>query len=211
MGTNFYARKIPTHARKTVLCELIQHSMDFNEIEDTIRETYGSFTVNFDGHPIGGEIHLGKRSGGWKFLWNPNIYIIRHGHTEWIDNGNGSRTGKWINEPDTYYYLYPLTKEGIWNFINQDDIEVYDEYGEKQDKKEFFDMAINWTTWRDEEAWDSKTYIEYEREKNPNWVVYKCSGDYIDMLEEQGITFISEDKSDFYSDGLRFATNTEFS
>lgn len=210
MGTNYYGRIIPTKKRKAELINSIVEN-DFREIRKKVDELYGHFSVDWDGEITGGEIHLGKRSGGWKFLWNPNIYIIRHGHTEWIDNGDGSKYGKWITEPDTYYYVYPLTKKGIWNFIKRKDVEIYDEYNEKQDKKEFFDMAVNWTTWNGEEAWDSKSYNEFERERNPNWRSYSCSGEYTNMLEKEGFTFISEDKSDFYSDGLRFSTNTEFS
>ena len=167
----------------------------------------GTFKVDYEGDIIGGKVHLGKRSGGWKFLWNPNIYIIKNSHLEHNDKSN---TYKWIPDPDTYYYLYPLTREGIWDFLSKNDIEVYNEYGKQQDKKEFFNMALNWVTWRDEEAWDSKSYTEFEKSRNPDWHIYKCSGNYIDMLEKEGYTFISEDKFDFYSDGLRFATTTEF-
>ena len=46
-----------------------------------------------------GEIHLGKRSGGWKFLFNPN-----------------------------YERYYPLTKEGLMNFLKRDDVIIYTEY-----------------------------------------------------------------------------------
>jgi len=210
MGTNFVARIIPTKKRKSELCELLNQE-DFYTIQEEVNKTFGHFKLDYDGNPIGGEVHLGKRSGGWKFLWNPNIYIVRHGHSEWTYNENGSRSGRWITEPNTAFYLYPLTKEGIKSFIDREDVVIYDEYGKKQDKEEFFDEAINWVTWQGREAWDSKSYTEWERNKNPNWKVYHCTGEYIDLLKSEGFEMISEDNSDFYSDGLRFATSTEFS
>lgn len=209
MGTNFYCRTIPTKQRKQELCNLINNSNDFYKIKEEINKTYDSFGLNWNGEPEGGVVHLGKRSGGWKFLWNPNIYIIHNGHTEWYDNKDGSKSCTWVVDPDTYFQLYPLTKQGIWDFINRDDAEIYDEYGEWCDKKEFYNEAINWTVWGDKEAWDSDAYDAYERSQNPNYQPYKCSGKYIDMLESKGY-ILSKNKSDFYSDGLRFSTTTEF-
>ena len=126
MGTNFYARKIPTVEQKEELIEAINNN-DFESIQDKVVDMYSSITY----HNVmrGGIIHLGKRSGGWKFLWNPNVYIHRNGHME---------NNRYVPEPSTLFYLYPLTKEGIYNFIMQENIEVYDEYGEKQDKETFF-------------------------------------------------------------------------
>lgn len=73
-------------------------------------------------------------------------------------------------------------------------------------------MATSWIVNSDgSESWDSLSYEKYEKSLNSNWRTYICSGDYINMLSEQGIKFISETKSDFYSDGLRFATTTDFS
>lgn len=51
MGTNFYARIIPTKERKEHLKKLIDND-EFDLIEDEIKELYCN------------EIHLGKRSGG---------------------------------------------------------------------------------------------------------------------------------------------------
>lgn len=200
MGTNYYARVIPTKKRKQELCDLINKSSDFEDIINEINKTYGNFEYYVK--PSGGVIHLGKRSAGWKFLWNPNIWIEHTGHME---------GGKYIPDPPITYEIYPLTKEGIKNFIDREDIEIYDEYGEFQDKEEFFDMAINWTTWREREAWDSKSYEEYELLQNSNYRPYICSGEYIDILKSKGYKMISDTNSDFYSDGLRFSTNNQFS
>lgn len=216
MGTNYYGHIIPTKKRKLELFKLINNE-DFSKVTDEINKTFGRFELDYDGKPTGGVVHLGKRSAGWKFLWNPNIYLKRNGHLETNKNSKGSYSSKWIPEPNSAFYLYPLTKKGIKNFIDREDVVIYDEYGDRQDKEEFFNTAVNWTTWidyetrKEKEAWDSKSYTEWERSKNPNWRTYKCSGEYIELLKSEGIKFISEDNSDFYSDGLRFATNNEFS
>lgn len=204
MGTNFYARCLPIKERKDTLKELIDNN-DFPNILHQTYEMYNSFhPYNMD-DKIQGLIHLGKRSGGWKFLWNPNIYQIRNGHSIWIDNGDGSKSSKWVVEPDTAYYVYPLTKKGIKDFVDREDIEIYDEYGEKQDKDEFFKEAIEWTTWNGHEAWDSDSY----NKEHPKERKFSCENEYTDFLESLGYK-LSEYKSDFYSDGLRFSTTTDF-
>ena len=210
MGTNYYARRIPKENEINKLKTLID-SNSFDGIRKEVEVMYGRFYPLKMADEFSGYVHLGKCSGGWKFLWDPNIYIIRNGHCEYIDNGKGMTSVIFIQEPDTYYYLYQLTKDGIKGFIDRDDIEIYDEYGEKQDKEEFFTMAINWADWRGNEAWDSKTYNEFEKKKNRNWRSYVCSGEYVDMLIKEGYKMIDYDCSDFYSDGLRFATNNDFS
>lgn len=200
MGTNYYARIIPKEEDIKKLHELINLN-DFKAIREKTCELYERFEpYSADAEPTG-YIHLGKRSGGWKFLWNPNIYMIRNGHTEEIDPGYF----RFVPDPDTPYYIYPLTKKGIKNFIDREDIEIFDEYDEKQDKEEFFNMALDWITWEDEEAWDSDTYhLAYPDEKDWN-----CKNEYTDFLESLGYK-LSKNKSDFYSDSLRFSTSTDF-
>lgn len=209
MGTNFYLHKLPTKERKQQIKNAID-SNDFKLIKSLVYDTYDKYEV-IGGNPTGGVIHLGKRSGGWKFLWNPNVYVVRHGHQVIKEKTETSTSYGWVQEPSTLYYTYPLSKEGIWNFINQPNSEIYDEYGELQDKETFFKEAVEWTTWNGEEAWDSKSYEEYEKANNPYHRIYIESGELIDLLEQEGFNFISESNSDFYSDGLRFSTNTDFS
>ena len=209
MGTNYYARIIPTKERKEKLKELID-SDDFRAIKEEVENLYGNYTdreSSYEDPNVRGIIHLGKRSGGWKFLWNPNITIINNGHLE--DTPHGERI--YVEDEPTVKYLYPLTKKGIKEFIDREDIKIFDEYNEEQNKEEFFNMAINWTTWRDQEAWDSKSYEEWEKLNNPNHKIYPCTGKYVQMIADEGYNFISSTCSDFYSDGLRFATFNEFS
>ncbi len=78
MGTNFY--RIPTHEeveqRKERLIEAVQQlellpnniERNFSDYSEGTCETYNpwdNFTKDM-------KIHLGKRSGGWKFCWNFN-------------------------------------------------------------------------------------------------------------------------------------------
>ena len=206
MSTNYYAKIIPSKKRKKELFDAIEAD-DFSLINKLTSEMYGSLMKDWDSNElIGGVVHLGKASGGWKFLWNPNIYLVRNGHSVKTEIEPGHYSYKWIEEPNTAKYLYPLTKKGIKAFIDREDVVIYDEYGEKQDKEEFWDMAIHWTTWQGKEAWDADSYHKAhftERE-------WSCKSEFTDLLEMEGFE-LSEYKSDFFSDGLRFATSTEFS
>lgn len=203
MGTNFYARIIPAIEKQEELIKAIQDN-DFDKIKTLVSTMYCSTDIDYNTDKIiGGEVHLGKRSGGWKFLWNPNIYVRRKykkGENQLIQDGYEGK------------YLYPLTKQGIKSFIEREDVVIYDEYGEKQDKEEFFEMAINWTTWKNKDgkevpAYDSESY----HKEYPNERIYPCDNELVKYLMQEGIEFISKNRSDFYSDGLRFATVTDFS
>ena len=72
MGTNFYARIIPKEEDKQKLVDAINNNQ-YDIIENLAAELYGRRN---DYSGIGNEIHLGKRSGGWKFLWNPNVIKV---------------------------------------------------------------------------------------------------------------------------------------
>jgi hypothetical protein len=205
MGTNFFAKLIPTKERKKELHNAIDEN-NFSRVQTLVHEMYDSIYVDWGNDEIkGGCVHLGKRSGGWKFLWNPNIFLVRNGHSEWIDNDDGSRSSRWIPEPNTAKYVYPLTKKGIKAFIDREDVEIYDEYEEKQDKEEFWKEAIEWTTWNGHEAWDADSYDK----EHPNERHFSLENEYTDFLESLGYK-LSKYKSDFYSDGLRFSTTTDF-
>lgn len=211
MGTNFYGRIIPTKERRKELSELILNSDDWDKIKEEITQTYAKFEIDYNGNPIGGEVHLGKRSGGWKFLWNPNIYIIRHGHSIKEEVEPNVWKYHWIQEPDTYYKVYPLTKKGITDFVMREDVQVIDEYGEIQNKEGFLDEAFNWTTWGDKEAFDGKTYEEEQIAKGePSSYLPKSNSEYNNALRACGFD-VEWPYTDFYSDGLRFSTSNEFS
>ena len=204
MGTNYYGRIIPTKEKKEELKNLIDTD-DFTEIKAKVYEMYHGITPNYSNGFDGGEVHLGKRSGGWKFLWNPNCYVQRNGHTEW-EEFPGGKSGHWVEDSQEIVYLYPLTKDGSKKFIDREDVVIYDEYGKKQDKEEFWKMALDWVTWNNEEAYDSKSY----EIAHPNEDRWQCKNELIDMLAKEGYEFTSWTQSDFYSDGLRFSTSTDF-
>lgn len=196
MGCNYYARIIPSKERKKELYDAIEAN-DFHLIKQLTAEMYGALDKDCDNNLIGGEVHLGKASVGWKFLWDPNVYVVRKGHMKDV---NGQRI--YIPDPDTPLYLYPLTKQGLHDFIFRDDVLIYDEYDELQDKKVFWEMALE----LGQTGWDAVDY-----EKNNFRHIYPVTGELTDLLEAEGYKFTSFSNSDFYSDGLRFAGYIDFS
>ena len=78
------------------------------------------------------KFHLGKRSAGWKFLWNPNVYRVN----------------------DSWDFTYPLTKQGITDFLNQEGMVITDDYGKTYEPDEFLAMAFNWCV----DGLDAKEY-----------------------------------------------------
>ena len=57
MGTNFYVRQKATRQQKIEMEDCISKD-DWNTLQKLIPE----------------EVHIGKRSAGWKFLWNANNF-----------------------------------------------------------------------------------------------------------------------------------------
>ncbi len=206
MSTNYYAKILPTKERKKELYNAIEAD-DFSLINRLTEEMYGNLRRDWDSEDaIGGIVHLGKRSGGWKFLWDPNVFVIRHGHSE-----KNKGTYKWVEEPSTPLYTYPLTKKGLHDFIFRDNVLVYDEYEELQDKEEFWKMALSWGYGKENKGWDAASYEDYERKNNRNYTPYPVIGELTDLLKAEGYKFTTYTNSDFYSDGLRFAGYTDFS
>ena len=201
MGTNYYARIIPSKERKRELHDAIDDN-DIFLVKHLVEELYGDSHLNWETHDIeGGIVHLGKRSSGWKFLWNPNVFVIRNGH---LEDNNGTR--RYVPDPSTLLYTYPLTKKGLKSFIDREDVLIYDEYDELQDKEEFWKMALEWGYEKDDEGWDADSYYK----DHPMERGYLAGGELIDLLIAEGYK-LSRYNSDFYSDGLRFATLIEFS
>lgn len=95
MGTNFYA-VIPVKKRDK---EKAKKLIDENKLTEAI-EVLEEMTK---------EIHLGKRSAGWKFLFNANL-------------------GKY----------YELSREGINKFFAKNNVIIENEYGEKFTAEEFW-------------------------------------------------------------------------
>lgn len=202
MGTNYYAHIIPSKKRKKELTDAIKAD-NFDLINRLTREMYGPIEKNWDSDEIiGGVVHLGKEAGRWKFLWNPNVFVIRQGHLEESPTGR-----QYVSDPSIPKYLYPLTQQGLHDFIFRKDVLVYDEYGEEQDKEKFWKDALEWGQ---SNEWDAASYEKYEREHG-TYTHYPITGELTDLLRQEGYKFTSYSNSDFYSDGLRFAGYTEFS
>lgn len=192
MGTNYYARIIPSKERKEHLKKLIDENK-FDEIQKEVNQMYSSTTDYNDG----AEIHLGKRSAGWKFLFNPN-----------------------------FEKYYPLTKEGLMNFLKRDDVIIYSEYFDLDNGKyeytddpddvnkdgeylwtpeQFMDMALNWNK---DYGLTGKEYEEGEHAKKYGFGSYKRYGDdrekyWIDKGYEP-------EYFNFFNDGMRWSTCCEF-
>ena len=187
MGTNYYARILPTKERKEKLKKLIDED-SFDEIEDLYQELY-----------VDTEIHLGKRSAGWKFLFNPN-----------------------------YEKYYPLTKEGLLNFLKQDNIIIYNEYFKDNDGKyeysddpdsaseeclwtpeQFMEMAINWGNNPNNPGWSGREYEEWEKSRGNSLCTYTIYGDpHEDYWRKRGY---NPEYYNFFNDGMRWSTCCDFS
>ena len=105
MGTNFYAIILPTKKRKQELIDAINND-DAYSVKDICEENYNQIgKYNVSDYGI---LHLGKRSIGWKFLWDPNVYEV---------NGQIKQ-------------FYDFNKESIRKFLSQDNIKIVDEFME---------------------------------------------------------------------------------
>lgn len=108
MGTNFYF--IPKMSDKDIQDILISakklaESKDYSDLEELKNKAYKVVT----------EIHLGKRSAGWQFLWNHN---------------------------DLKYYNPDL--KSIQKFLKETEGSITDEYGEIYTYEQFFEEIRDW-------------------------------------------------------------------
>lgn len=198
MGTNYYARIIPKEEDKQRLIDAINNNQ-YDIIENLASELYdrkNEYTRK------GNEIHLGKRSCGWKFLWNPNVIKYAEGYLD--ENKEYVSVYK-------YDYVYPLTKQGITNFCNRKDVIIYDEYGEQFNPKEFLEMAFSWGQ---EDGYTSKTY-EDSQERSSYRSYYWSERYQKGLWSEKDEMWLdlgyNVEYYDFESDGLRFSTSINFS
>lgn len=191
MGTHFYAQRIPSKKKKEILIDAIQNN-DFSEIEYIYNVSYNANIRDISENNCCGKIHLGKKSGGWKFLFSPNTY-------------------KTYNKKEKKYklnYLYPLTKNGITNFLKREDIIIFDDDGKKYSVDKFWEVVKNAEYFDGKESLDLETYhLTYDDHK----VYYQNNNDdneTIKLLKEDG--YDVKYGSEFYSDGLRFNVNNNF-
>lgn len=182
MSTNYYLRFKHKEEDKKNVKELV----DSERYEDALQLLdnmcaglhYDVCSKEF----VGTVLHIGKRSSGWTFLWETNWFFDDKGQV---------------------HKLYELNKESLKAYIDQEDADLYDEYGEKQDKEEFWKMALEWGQ---PDGWDYEKYCEHEKSKTHEtpWSAY-VRQDMIDFWKKYGIDTDSYGQ-EFYSDGLRFST-----
>lgn len=176
MSTNYYLRKKPTIEQVTELKDLIDKTLTGDCFKDVLYLTDKLYGLNDEYEHDRGTIHIGKYSGGWKFLWCPNVYT---------------------NIDGEIVKTYELTKEGLTNFIMQDSYVLIDEYGTILDKQKFLKESFE----TNEDDYDSLKYNEKYPDKYPaNMLSYQ------EKFKQLGYTFRNMYQTDFYSDGLRFST-----
>ena len=172
MSTNFYARRIiPSENGKATGGYIMSEDM-----ENAIESDVSKFDSIDQYVSEGNEIHLGKRSAGWKFIWNPNVYRVN----------------------DSWDFTYPLTKQGIADFLNQEGMVINDEYGRMYKPDEFWEMAFNWCV----DGLDAKEYYT-----NPNYKAGYYHPDSNKTLEKWRSLGFKPEYHNFYSDEMVFSTS----
>jgi len=115
------------------------------------------------------KVHIGKQSYGWKFLFNYN-----------------------------HFKYYDLNRKSIDKFLRNEDIILYNEYGEVINVDDFWEI------------------VEKNKNKLDNMEYYKNNENLSFILMEEIVPYDLKGKYnvegyEFYSDNLRFSTSTEFS
>ena len=122
MGTNFYCRKIDRKHRKMFskdLSALNEHiSLNIDNPEINLLEEVNRFISDY--RDFEKEIHLGKRSYGWQFLWDYH-------------------DGKYFNS----------NLDSIKEFLSQDDIIIYDEYENFYEVEQLFNDELSDCLYKD--------------------------------------------------------------
>ena len=122
MGTNFYCRKIDKKHRKMFskdLSDLNEYVLlNINNPKINLLEEVNRFISDYCDFEK--EIHLGKRSYGWQFLW---------------DYHNGR-------------YFNP-NLDSIKEFLSQDDIIIYDEYENFYEVEQLFNDELSDCLYKD--------------------------------------------------------------
>ena len=123
MGTNFYCRRTNQATRNELRIKFDKLHTDLVKCIDSVKPNYCQVLNEFlwDNEDLEQEIHLGKRSAGWQFLWDYHDGI----------------------------YFKP-TLESIKEFLSQDDMVIYNEYGEKFTLEQFINEEVGPSLYKDE-------------------------------------------------------------
>lgn len=127
---------------------------------------------------------------------------IRKVYIDGIHLGKKSLGWKFCFDHNNEEY-YECNKASIKRFLREGNYEIIDEYHKKVSKKEFWDMVIR--SMKDPNNIGSKEYDEMKRKEGRyNTYRYCYAPDKIRV--KYNCTY-----ADFYNDGLRFASYTDFS
>ena len=135
MGTNFYLKRRLNKQQKEEIKKLIDSDGDYYEIVDKL----------YDCHPV----HIGKRSCGWRFLWDCHYFEHFEPNEESIkkflqsgqivdeykeeftyDQFINEEIGQTMTEGLTLeeYYKDPLNKPTYIHYAPKDELERFEEY-----------------------------------------------------------------------------------
>lgn len=158
MGTNFYARHIPTEAEYVEMQKaLTERQLD--KLEELIKQSKA-------------EYHIGKRSGGWQFLFAPHVKL-RSGFSD-----SGKVVSPWEN-----------TLVSLKEYLSRPDVEIYDEYGRKFTPDKFWNEEVGESLYNDPEHYiNGQQYYQ----KYPN----QRSGMFLESTEfttEEGLRFSTDE------------------
>ena len=162
MGTNFYARHIPTEAEyEEMQKKLVERNLDdLRELLDNVQKEY----------------HIGKRSGGWQFLFSPHQYM-RDGYQ------HGEIVSPWEN-----------TLASLKEYLSRPDVEIYNEYGDKFTPEQFWNEEIGDCLYNDPERYiNGEQYDTIER-SNGTPGYYPCES--FEFTTEEGLRFAKD--ADFF-------------
>ena len=140
MGMNFYAKKITNKETKQRLTNIIKDDMptkqelyelinngSIEDVSEKLYELWNNFSTTYDKENK--SIHLGKRSGGWQFLWQ------FHDGKFYSDNLNS-----------------------IKEFLNNPDYQIVDECGDVFTTEEFLNDEIGHCLYKTDDLWDLEHY-----------------------------------------------------
>lgn len=164
MGTNFYARL-------SIKSRDLKKAIEYNQQLRYYREDH-----RLDKKYV--VIHLGKRSAGWKFLFNAN-----------------------------QTRFYELSIEGISKFIKENKARIFDEYRREFGLNEFWNEEVAKFLYT---GYDLSSY--YKEANRNNYGDPRYTYTYIETNHPSwSIPYNPNKHGEFYSDGLRFTTTSEFS
>ena len=158
MGTNFYARHIISESEYAEMeKKLVERNLkDLRELLDKAEKEY----------------HIGKRSGGWQFLFAPHIYM----RDDWR---KGEIVSPWEN-----------TLESIKEYLARPDVEIYDEYGDKFTPEQFWNDEIGYCLYNDPEKYiNGEQYDQMEKQKG-KYNYYETES--FEFTTEEGLRFAKD-------------------